>query len=404
MVSTISWLDSSIAEQRRLREIIGLFSERDTQDDLGLGQMRDALGDGLFPGTSTLHTRAKYLLFIPWIFQSASSRGGSLEHARQQEINLIFALKKSDKADWGIIGSVAGRTLKNMPSTQYWSALGTYGILLNDKVSREEAVSLHGFTVGDKAEEGASDKFRVWRASLPTAPTKFPKEVEVGFDLNFDEATWLQERIVDSTRGSLLAHLAVTPPRPDSRFPWEDPIALQVEGEARELLTHARRFSDTMYGAQLLYNVLVAESYEAEGFTQREGRVEYFREELRDWASRFAVWDREPAWHLDDFFMRLLKIRNGNHVSRRSQQFATQWAELVATSDLEHIADNSIGRRLVQRQERGNKGAMARIGNPKRLATWGGSSGAGQFGYRWSYVQGILGDVHDGLASAEAES
>ncbi|MGO1736492.1 MAG: DUF6361 family protein, partial [Leucobacter sp.] len=74
MTSTIAWLDASSEEQRRMRDIIRLFADRDSRDELGLGQVRDALGDILFPGSSTLHTRARYLLFIPWIYQEAAAR------------------------------------------------------------------------------------------------------------------------------------------------------------------------------------------------------------------------------------------------------------------------------------------------------------------------------------------
>lgn len=57
MGSQLSWLDSSRAEQQRMRELLNMFSEQESRDELGIGQVRDAFGDLLFPGTSTLHTR-----------------------------------------------------------------------------------------------------------------------------------------------------------------------------------------------------------------------------------------------------------------------------------------------------------------------------------------------------------
>jgi hypothetical protein len=35
-----------------MREIVNLFSERESRDELGVGQVRDALCDALWPGTS----------------------------------------------------------------------------------------------------------------------------------------------------------------------------------------------------------------------------------------------------------------------------------------------------------------------------------------------------------------
>jgi hypothetical protein len=66
MPSMIAWLDASREDQRRMREIVNLFTQSESRDELGIGQVRDAFRDSLSPGTSTLHTRARYLLFVPW--------------------------------------------------------------------------------------------------------------------------------------------------------------------------------------------------------------------------------------------------------------------------------------------------------------------------------------------------
>jgi hypothetical protein len=59
--------------------------------------------------------------------------------------------------------------------------------------------------------------------------------------------------------------------------------------------------------------------------------------------------------------------------------------------------DNSEAREFMVRRERQHKGAQARLGNTARLASWGGSSGAGALVYRWPQVRGVLFDIHDGL-------
>ena len=50
--------------------VVELFRDRDTVDELGVGVVRDTFSDLLFPGTSTLHSRGRYVLFIPWIYQA----------------------------------------------------------------------------------------------------------------------------------------------------------------------------------------------------------------------------------------------------------------------------------------------------------------------------------------------
>jgi hypothetical protein len=62
MVSQFAWLDFSEHERRKALDVIDLFRERDTRDELGIGTVRDALSDVLFPGTSTIQTRARYFL------------------------------------------------------------------------------------------------------------------------------------------------------------------------------------------------------------------------------------------------------------------------------------------------------------------------------------------------------
>jgi hypothetical protein len=50
-------------------DVVDLFREHDTRDELGIGSVRDAFADMLFPGTSTIMTRARYFLLVPWTYQ-----------------------------------------------------------------------------------------------------------------------------------------------------------------------------------------------------------------------------------------------------------------------------------------------------------------------------------------------
>src|SRR3954451_7514996 len=79
-MTSFTWLDYSDHERRQAMEVIDLFREDDTRDELGLGTIRDPLADLLFPGTSTIQTRARYFLFVPWVYKELERRGvGSRE-------------------------------------------------------------------------------------------------------------------------------------------------------------------------------------------------------------------------------------------------------------------------------------------------------------------------------------
>jgi hypothetical protein len=57
MMSAFVWLDYSERERREMLDIVDLFREHDKRDELGVGSVRDAFADMLFPGTSTIMTR-----------------------------------------------------------------------------------------------------------------------------------------------------------------------------------------------------------------------------------------------------------------------------------------------------------------------------------------------------------
>ena len=73
-MSSFTWLDYSEHERRKILDVIDLFREKDTRDELGVGSVRDSFADAFFPGTSTIMTRARYFLIVPWIFQLLENR------------------------------------------------------------------------------------------------------------------------------------------------------------------------------------------------------------------------------------------------------------------------------------------------------------------------------------------
>src|SRR5688500_14107720 len=135
MSSAFTWLDYSEHDRRRALDVIDLFRAKETRDELGIGTVRDALSDLLFPGTSTIETRARYFLFIPWIYLRHEQRGTAAgeieEQASRDEYRLIDALAESADIN-GVIGIEARRTLKRLPSHVYWQGLRMWGIRTGD--------------------------------------------------------------------------------------------------------------------------------------------------------------------------------------------------------------------------------------------------------------------------------
>src|SRR5690348_18030165 len=130
-MSAFIWLDYSEYERRRMLDVVDLFRERDTRDELGVGSVRDAFADMLFPGTSTIMTRARYFLLVPWTYRRLERhRVRSAEiaaRARKAELELVEPIEQSDDND-GNIGQVAKTALKRLPSSVYWQGLYVWGI------------------------------------------------------------------------------------------------------------------------------------------------------------------------------------------------------------------------------------------------------------------------------------
>ena len=107
MSSRFGWVDFAEEDRQRMLDVVQLFREQDTRDELGIGTIRDAFANYFFPGTSTIQTRARYMLFVPWIYLELERKGISSAkiagRARADEIKLIYTLLKSDDTA-GLIG------------------------------------------------------------------------------------------------------------------------------------------------------------------------------------------------------------------------------------------------------------------------------------------------------------
>ena len=62
----LGWIDFSKSERSKVLSVLDLLSEAGTLDELGIAPIRDGFSNLFFPGTSTIQTRAKYFLIVPY--------------------------------------------------------------------------------------------------------------------------------------------------------------------------------------------------------------------------------------------------------------------------------------------------------------------------------------------------
>ncbi|WP_254547380.1 DUF6361 family protein [Halomarina pelagica] len=399
-MSSFSWLAYSESERERTLDIISQFSERDTRDELGIGRIRDAFADLLFPGTSTIQTRAKYFLFVPWMYRELEQRRTPSDtiakKARRYEIQLIDSLLQNEDTD-GIIGQYAKGDLQRIPSNIYWSGLGEWDIRHYNGSQNQYHNSLDVYyeilhrdqrtETGDVVDEARSN----WDPNLPSQPSDFPKTATL--ELRPVDAEYLQDKILQSVSDSMLAEvLYIGHLDADPEFPWEYPYLGQLSEDVREILAHARNFSEVMHGAALLYNLMLAQK------SDDEELVDKYTSRLEEWArivdsrrTAFNTWDIDRFWNI---------------VSRASattppgmRQFVERWIDL-ATESPHTVSADADARQLISDRERRLKRGRARLHDARALEQWGGEAGAQQLNYRWSSAKTHLTDIFAGLEAA----
>ena len=211
MHSVLAWIDHDSQARERTLRIYSLFQEKESRDELGLGSVRDSFADQLFPGTSTIQTRLRYMLFVPWIYRSLEERKLPAESFAIQadllERELVQPLMDSDDLS-GVFGKTAGKSLKRLPSSVYWAGLGIWGIRLTtfsqgeyqrriDETYRRrytlKALEKDAKVRGDDVDQEQRMATLSWHPRLTDPPKQFPSRID--FALSRKEAEFFQDRI-----------------------------------------------------------------------------------------------------------------------------------------------------------------------------------------------------------------
>ncbi len=396
MPSTFSWVDFEEKDRQKMMEVIKMFQESDTRDELGIGTIRDTIAEMLFPGTTTIQTRVKYMLFIPWIYLRHEKRKTSSSEMTQKikndEIALIKALLQSDDI-LGVIGGEAKESLRRMPSSVYWYGLGRWGIRqFNGSMDELHRFMDHYYeakknVIKDDDHEPVSGMVRDnWHPGLSPIPDEFP--YKANFQLSQVEAEYLADRIMDSCKGTLLAYLVSAGRKAKVSFIWEHPDFGSFPEKYQKQIIHARNFAISINGAALLYNLMLAEK------SENEKRTTEYTEKLEAWADKmgtinFGYWDLNKFWEI---------VNPDNRIPFRTQRFVNEWLTIGCGPEARHdVRSNEAARLLIINRERELKRNRARLENQRALEMWTGAAGTGQLAYRWQIARGMINDIIDGL-------
>jgi hypothetical protein len=392
VTSAFGWLDTDADQRRTMLEVVDLFKEQGTIDDLGIGTIRDALSDAMFPGTSVLHTRLRYVLFVPWLLQRASRQPSPAEMSvefRRLELALIDSLLRGGEVQ-GVIGNRARSNLKTPPSQAYWASLGGWGILTGPTSPEGFFRRQHDYR--ELARRAAQADDVEARDRLPGTgvdpylpPTPDGLMTRAVLELSSDEEQYLSDRIAEATEGTLFAWLVNNEPAalPDSV--WDLDNLRSAPSGIRDIVDHARRFHTAIYGAPLLYNLLLAER------AQRDELVERHRAALGEWQDELTSTHALDDWNRSDWWETVRATRPRLRPPTRA--FVDTWLDRVSSGA--EVADDHGLRTLVATRERQIKGGRARLVNQSALDRWNGESGLARLDFRWGIASSHLQDLYD---------
>jgi len=426
--SFITWVDHDQNARNKTIQLLANYGDHDSRDELGIGAIRDSISDFLFPGTSTIQTRLRYMLVVPWIYVYLENKrfrsDRFAQKAEQIERSLIRPLIAAADSQ-GAFGRTAKDKVKRLPSSVYWNGLHVWSIRKINlsqsqyqnqigQIYHDQSISTkrvwESARLGDSSDDQIFDKIVTWDPGLPKPPNNFPDSLEnLGFELTREEAEYLQQQMSlqnhthnhHHSGNCLLGELVNKPINLKVVMPWDLIGNSDISEFNIELLTHAKLFSNLIHGAALLYNLMVAELVEADAIAEnrvsdkRVGLAKTYRERLSIWSiaiphQSFQKWSLEGFWEI---------ISHPQHdMDGSTKIFVARWLDLC----LKHKSDisNSVeARDLISDRER-RKRAKSRIHKLDARNRWGGESGVNQLTYRWSNVIIILKDLYRGLGYA----
>jgi hypothetical protein len=205
-------------------------------------------------------------------------------------------------------------------------------------------------------------------------------------ELTPNEASYLRERVMTSCEDSLLAHLLKN--YIDVRgipFAWN--LETPLPDSLSTPLGHAQNFSEIMLGAQLLYNLILANQ------SKNSDREEEYQVRLRNWWNLIQQrGDQFTDWNLPQFWSIVYRVNP--RISARAKQFILQWIrKVLSTNSLPALCESAEARDLISQREYQIKGSLARTRNDRARDLWSGAAGSEQLDLRWRTSRRIITDI-----------
>lgn len=380
----VGWIDFSSKDREKAMAVIDLMKENGAVDELGIGVVRDRLADLLFPGTSTIQTRAKYLFIVPWCMIEAEknfkNKVDYLKRLNNIETDVIKALIKNEPSNTkGIIGKDSIGTLKRKPSEIYWNALRTYNIMPFN-ISRNQYISSIKTNKNHEVEEGDDkDSYYLDNDDIRWNIIKAEKNWKDNLTLSLtkEESEFLKEKISRHNRNSLYSYIINNK---DISLEDEDIYDLTFKNTLPEIvksdLDLALNFGKVIHGAHIRYNIILRQKNSVE--------IEDYEDYWNQWCNEMSQfnWDK---FNID-------RIYEFAQTTKGTKEFIEGWFK--ATRELDNINLGQLDK-MIEAREYSLKGQRAKLKNYGNVdvSKW---VGLGMLEYRWRNVKTLVKDIKEG--------
>lgn len=402
----MGWVDFSKGDRDKVMSIINLLQEPGAVDELGIGPIRDGFANFFFPGTSTVQTRAKYYLIVPYVLQEAATgKYGnqvteilrSIDKNERDCALSLYQRYKNNPIQARIIGAriLPHRWVARKPSDIYWNGIRTYHIFTQSAMSIADMVKLSvyirthevGKKMGnrsDRNKEGEQDDRDAGGVEslrffdLPVGSYKNWRD-NLDINLTHEEAVYLKNKIEASVPDTLLSwilHKHVDLEQFDSFGALTAAIKADVPEELSHMMELACRFNRLVYAARTRYNVILSR-----GMNQ---------EACEEWNTLSKNMKHVTEIDIDEL-MAALRLNGNLHLKR----FLEKLKAAFLAGD-EKIADEIIKSREIEIKITKSRAKLCHAEDfpPDKWV------GGGYLDYRYSSAKQIVLDIFDGERSA----
>ena len=418
-MSQLGWIAFSPDDRNKVRTVLALLAEKGTLDELGIGQIRDAFSDLLFPGISTIQTRAKYFITVPRILRDYQNLTSSKKRSykslqkylydRENEIAKIL-VSVHDESIKGIIGRTRVETggVSRHPSEAYWNGLRTFSLVktklsLTEFCHQLERSAFHiGSAESDHNEDSDdTDSLKSKQLiQLPDQVLNWNSQDNLKIQLSHKEGEFLKAKMSETpgieltVAAQLFKHHLVDKVLVEnantelSAFDELTGIMLiheKVDSECKRRLQLASEFSLAIEGPHIRYNIMLAKN------NDYEDSVDKYEQEYEEWLDDTRSKNIFKEGCEDEWITVSDEVNRTIKHSTRS--FVKQWCEALR-QNVNHEQLNKI----VSTQAIRNKGERSLLKRKLANNQW---MGIRRLDFRWGTARTIIQDIQDGLKHAD---